>query len=217
MKLVVLGASGGCGRELVKEAARRGHTTTAVVRGSSKLEAPAGVEVLRGDLTSVAFLQSAVRGQDVVLSALGLRMPGLAPWAKPEVPDFLDRATPALVQAMRAEGVKRVVAISAGGVGDSRELIPAAFKAIIATTSLRTAYAALERMERVYLESGLEVCICRPTGLTDEPATGRAVVARGFTGRATIPRADVAAWMLDTAERGAFEHRTPMITVTGAA
>ena len=50
-----------------------------------------------------------------------------------------------------------------------------------------------------------------------EPATGRAVVATRYAGRATIPREDVASWMLDQIEKPAFDARTPMITVTGAS
>jgi nucleoside-diphosphate-sugar epimerase len=213
LRLVVLGASGGCGKHLVEQARKRGHDVLAVARPSSKAEG----EVRRGDLCSVPFLRECFHGRDAVLSALGLRMPGLSPFARAEVPDFLDRSTPAIVEAMRAEGVRRVMAISAGGVGDSHDDIPKVFKVIIATTSLRTAYAALERMEGLYLASGLDVCLPRPTGLTDEPATGKVVIARGFAGRATISRADVAGWMLSALEAPAFPEKTPMITVTGAA
>lgn len=105
----------------------------------------------------------------------------------------------------------------AGGVGDSEAMVPLAFRLFIKATSIRHAYAELARMEAGLLASGLEVCICRPTGLTDGPLTGKAVLATGFTGRATISRADVAHWMLDQLERPAFDQRTPMITVTGAA
>ena len=59
-------------------------------------------------------------------------------------------------------------------------------------------------------------CVARPTGLTDEPATGRAKAVARVVGRAAIPRADVAAWMLDALEAPRFEARTPMLTVTGA-
>lgn|GEM_PF-319520 len=217
MKLVILGASGGCGRHLVEQAVGRRHEVTAVARASSSLDAPTGARTLRGDLTSVAFLRDAVRGQDAVLSALGLRLPGIAPWQRPVDPDFLDRSTAALLEAMGAEGIRRLVAISAGGVGDSHDAVPAAFRAFIAVSALRSVYPALDRMERALLASALDVCICRPTGLTDEPATGRAVVARAIVGRGAIPRADVAAWMLDEVARPAFAAKTPMITVTGAA
>jgi putative NADH-flavin reductase len=215
MKITVLGASGGCGQQLVTLGLQRGHEVTAVVRSAS-WQAPAGVKVHRGDLTNETFLRDALRGSDAVLSALGLRIPGLAPWNKPEQRDFLARSTPAIVAAMKAEGVKRLIAISAGGVGDSRQKVPAVFRAMIATTALRIAYAELEKMEAQFLASGLDVLIARPSGLTDGPATGQVKVTQSYTGRATISRADVATWMLDQLAQPAFpQEKTPMISTTG--
>lgn len=216
MKIAILGATGGCGQELARQALERGHEVRAVVRSSS-WQPPAGAAVLRGDLLSEPFLREAVRGQDAVLSALGQRLPSIAPWARPELPDLLARNAAALVAAMRGEGVRRLLAISAGGVGDSRGKVPAFFRAFIAASALRHAYADLEVMERALLGSGLDVCICRPTGLTDGPRTGQARVCDAIAGRATISRADVAAWMLDELQQPRYGGQTPMITVTGAA
>lgn len=216
MKLAILGASGGCGAHLVTQAQERGHEVTAVVR-SVAWHPPAGVRVYRGNLANVDFLRAALKGQEAVLSALGLRIAGLAPWRKPEQPDFLVRSTSALLEAMKAEGVRRLEAISAGGVGDSRAQMPGAFKAMIALTSLKFAYGELEKMEQLMLASGLDVCLCRPSGLTDGPATGQVRVATRYAGRPTISRADVASWMLDQLDQSPFPHRTPLISVTGVA
>ncbi len=217
MKIAVLGASGGCGQQLVTLGAQRGHEVTAILR-SATWQAPAGVRVVRGDLTNETFLREAIRGCDAVLSGLGLRLPGLAPWNKPEQADFLRRSTPAIVAAMKAEGVKRIIAISAGGVGDSRPKVPGVFRLMIATTALKTAYAELEKMESLLLASGLDVLIARPTGLTDGPVTGQVKVVTSFQGRATISRADVAGWMLEQLAQAAFpQEKAPMITVTGVA
>jgi putative NADH-flavin reductase len=142
-------------------------------------------------------------------------MASIAPWAKPEVADLLTRFGPALVAAMKATGVKRVLAVSAGGVGDSRMAVPAIFRAMISFTGLKHAYAELEVFERTLLGSGLEVTLCRPTGLTDGARTGQVKVVTSFTGRASISRADVAAWMLEEVARPTLAWRTPMITVTG--
>ncbi|MCO4772247.1 MAG: NAD(P)H-binding protein [Deltaproteobacteria bacterium] len=217
MKVVVLGASGGVGRELVTQAKKRGHDVTAVGRASSSIEVPDGVSVVRCDLSDEAGLTGAFAGADVVLSGVGLRLPGLSPFAKAEVPDLLTTTTPVVVAAMKAAGVGKVVAVSAGGVGDSRALMPGFFKVFIALTSMRGAYKELEVMEQVYRDSGLDVCCVRPTGLSDDEATGKAVSTRKLDGRAEIPRADVAAWMLDEAEAASFSEFGPLITVTGAA
>ncbi len=215
MKILILGASGGCGQQLVKLAVERGHTVTAAVRPSSPWKAPAGLRVVQGELGDAAFLEQALSGQEAVLSGLGLRLPGLAPWSQAEVPDLLSRTTPVLVAAMKAAGVSRLVAVSAGGVGDSRDKVPAFFRFFVQATALRHAYVELEKMESLLLGSGLDVCLPRPTGLTDGPLTGEVKVCQSFSGRATISRADVAAFMLDEVVKPTFEHRTPMISVTG--
>jgi putative NADH-flavin reductase len=216
MKIVVLGASGGCGQQLVQQAVAAGHDVTAVVRSKSWQAPSPKVRVVAGDVTSVAFLKEALAGQEAVLCALGLRLKSLAPWEKPEVADLLTRTGPALVEAMKACGVKRVLAVSAGGVGDSRTMIPGFFRVMMGLTALRHAYAELEVFERTLLSCGLEVSICRPTGLTDGERTGQVKVVTAMKGRATISRADVAGWMLGEVVKPSLEHRTPVITVTGA-
>lgn len=215
MRLAIVGASGGCGGHLVTAALARGHEVVAVVRPSSQLTVPASVLVRRGALDDSAFLADAFAGSDAVLSALGVRAAGFSPFAKVEDLGFLRRSTPAIVAAMKQQGVRRVVAISAGGVGDSYAWMPAVFKAIIKTSVLRKVYPELEVMERLYLQSGLDVCVVRPSGLTDAGKTGRARVVTSFAGRASIPRADVAAFMLDALAAPAFAQRTPVITVDG--
>lgn len=70
--------------------------------------------------------------------------------------------------------------------------MPPAFSVFIHGSSLRHVDPAQARMERIWPESGREVCILRPTGLNDEPATGRARVVPRVVGRATVPRGDEA-------------------------
>jgi putative NADH-flavin reductase len=215
MRLIVLGASGGCGKALVAQAVERGHAVTAVVREGSAHHVPAGATVKTGSLTDAAFLASAFSGHDVVLSSLGIKLKSIAPWAKPEQADFLTRCTPVIISAMQSAGVRRICAISAGGVGDSNAMVPGFFRALIRFSALGKAYGELEVMERLLLASGLEVCLPRPTGLTDGPLAGGVRVVTQLRGRATISRADVASWMLDQLQTPGFEYRSPMITVTG--
>jgi uncharacterized protein YbjT (DUF2867 family) len=89
--------------------------------------------------------------------------------------------------------------------------MPAAFRAFISLTALRSVYPALDRMEQAYLASGLDVCIVRPPGLTDAAGGQPLAIVRGFEGRAQVARADVASWMLDQLERPSFEARTPLV------
>jgi putative NADH-flavin reductase len=215
MKIVVLGASGGCGRLLVEQAVERGDSVVAVGRAASDLPERPGVEVRRGDVGDAAFLTGCFAGADVVISALGHRLPGLAPWHKPSDPTLLDRVAAAMVEAAKATGVQRLMAISAGGVGPSWDAMPGVFQFFIRCSSLRNVYPTLARMEEALLGSGLDVCVARPSGLTDGPVTGDVRIVSTYKGQAQISRADVAAWMLDQAHEPGFAHRAPLITVTG--
>ena len=216
MHLAIVGASGGCGRHLVQQALAAGHTITAIGRSSSDLSHAPEASQRRGDVGDEAFLTEAFSGAEVVLAAIGLKLSGISPFARCEDPTLLRRAGPAIARAAEAASVRRILAISAGGVGDSYAQMPGFFKALIATTSLRIAYRELERFEAALFAGSVETCCVRPTGLTDAPATGEAVVAHRLSGRATIPRADVAAFMLAHLD-GDPPGRGPVITVTGAA
>lgn len=210
MRVVVLGASGGVGKQLLLEASAAGHEVVAVGRGSSNIEAgPWSVE--RGDLTDETFLTHCLKGADVVLSGLGSRLPGIAPWHQLEQPGFLPSSTSALVAAARATGIRRIVVVSAAGVGDSFPHVPGFFKIFIKTTALRHAYAELEQMEKTLLDSGLEVVIARPPGLSHGPKTGRGQIVTEFAGRNSISRADVAAWMVTHLSGPLPSLRTPLV------
>ena len=216
MKIAVLGASGACGQQLMTQAVERGHTVTAVVRATSELPETTGVTVCRGSLTDTAFLARALEDCDAILSALGFRIGGLGPWNKPPDPTFLEQSAKAVVAAAEQAGVTRLMAISSGGVGDSWDIVPGAFRFFVRCTALRHVLPRLGDMEAAYLSSGMDVCMVRPAGLTNAEATGKAVVTHGFSGQAQIPRADVAAWMLDALAQSPFAHRKPLITVTGS-
>jgi len=213
MKIVVFGASGNCGRHFVRLAAARGHAVTAVVRDGSQAEALANVTVARGDVQDAGFVASVLRGQDAVMSGLGMRY--RHPWAARQSPDdFISSSTTRIVDGMRASGVSRISVISAAGVGDSRPALNLPMRIFVATSNVGVSYADLERVEQVLRGSGLDWQAVRPTTLTHKAATGRVRRTTRYPATATIPREDVAAFMLQELERPEFSARTPMITVT---
>jgi putative NADH-flavin reductase len=109
MKLTIVAATGGIGRQLLEQALAAGHEVTAVVRNPNKLSRE--VRTVTADLTAAdpAALQSAVAGADAVLSGLGPRSNAEA--------GITWRGTRAIVAAMQATGVRRIVAVSAAPIG----------------------------------------------------------------------------------------------------
>src|SRR5689334_10058504 len=107
MVLFIVGATGGTGRALVAQAVARGHRVTAFVRSPGKLGAPpTGVTVVQGDPRSAAELGAAMKGCDVVISALGPPIPSLRRTT------ILGEGAKATTTAMTAAGLGRLLIVS---------------------------------------------------------------------------------------------------------
>ncbi|MFF8725592.1 NAD(P)-dependent oxidoreductase [Streptomyces sp. NPDC015171] len=199
MKLTVFGATGGIGRELVRQALDAGHDVTAVVRNPSGFGVTgARLEVVRSDLTGSEELRAAVRGRDAVLSGLGARSRKDAGVAA--------RLTRAVLGAMEAEDVRRLVVVSAGPVGPAPAddgLLDRGMRGVVSAV-LKDVYADLREMEAALARSGTDWTSVRPPRLQDKPLTGRyRRVVGGFPARGRfIARADVAHAMLSAIDAG---------------
>lgn len=193
MKLTVFGATGGIGQEIVKQALSAGHTVTAVVRDPARFTVTGErLEVFRADLQAPGALRPAVAGRDAVLSGLGPRRR-----ADAGVATGLTRS---ILRAMEAEGVRRLLVVSAGPVGPEPADSPLADRAMLKVVGavLKPVYVDLTAMEAELAGSATDWTSVRPPRLQDKPVTGsyRTVVG-GFprSGR-FIGRADVAHAML---------------------
>ncbi|MFE2098304.1 NAD(P)-dependent oxidoreductase [Streptomyces sp. NPDC059468] len=193
MKLTVFGATGGIGREIVRQALDAGHRVTAVVRDPARLDVTgSALEVFRADLTDPQELRAAVAGRDAVLSGLGARSRKDAGVAA--------RLTRTVLGAMEAEDVRRLLVVSAGPVGPEPEndgLLDRSMRGLVSAI-LKDVYADLREMEAGLARSGTDWTSVRPPRLQDKPLTGsyRTVVG-GFPPKGRfIARADVAHAML---------------------
>lgn len=193
MKLTVLGATGGTGRQVVQQALGAGHTVTAVVRDPARLAVAraAGLDVVRADVADPTALAPLVAGRDAVLSALGTH--GRGPRS------VCADAARAAVRAMQEAGVRRGVWVSASAIerGDGDGALVRLAQPILATL-LRQAYADLRAMESAVRASGLDWTVVRPPRLTDGPRTDgpRRTLDRTVPGGTVVSRADLAGAML---------------------
>jgi putative NADH-flavin reductase len=209
MKLTVIGASRGIGRKVVDYALTRGHSVRAVARsaGAMGIEAE-GFEAMPGDATDPALLARAVAGVDAVILAVGVPRNLRALQAT----TLFSSITQALIPAMEDAGVKRLLAVTGFGAGDSEaklstlEKIP--FKLV-----LGRAYADKAIQEELIKGSTLDWTIARPGILNDNAMTGKyQVLVEPETWRqGIISRADVAHFLVHAAEDGSHIHKTPAI------
>ena len=164
MQIALFGATGRTGRLVQDRLLARGDRVRALVRDPAKLAPRAGLETLAGDARDATAVARAVTGADAIVCCLGMHditVPAT---------DFSD-AVRTIVDAARAAGVRRIVAIASAGVLDdprgglrNQHGLPSAFANIAAehTRNLRT----LEG-------SGLDWTLMCPIDLVDAPG-GRA-------------------------------------------
>jgi putative NADH-flavin reductase len=205
MKILVLGATGGTGRLIVRDAVAKGHSVVALVRSAARADLP-GAALIEGDVTHEITLGRALDGCDAVVSALGTGM-GFRKVS------LLTEATRALVPAMTRSGVRRLVCVSALGVGDSRGHGGFIFDRLFQPLLLSQAYKDKDRQEAAIRASSLDWVIVRPGMLTDDPAQGsvRAVIDLAGVNGGKIARADVARFVVDQLKIDTWLRRTPVL------
>ena len=207
-KLLILGATGGTGRLILKQALARGYEVTVLVRSPEKGRDLKGAKLIIGDARDEATLRKALKGQDAVISALG------TPASPFREVTLLSTATRALVNAMQAENVSRLVCITGMGAGDSAGHGGFLFDKLIFPLLLRKVYADKNRQEAIVRESGLDWTLVRPSVLNDKAGGGTVRTLTdlsGFDG-GSIAREDVAKFVLDQLQADTWLRRSPLIT-----
>jgi putative NADH-flavin reductase len=195
-RLLVLGATGGTGLEIVRRALEHGHSVTALVRSPERLaEFHGRIEVERGDLLDRADLAHAISGHDAVVSAFGPRVP-----ISPADAHLLQQFAQALVPAMLDARVRRVVVESVAFLfRDS--IVPPAY--LLGRLLFPGVVADAAAMEQIVSKSALDWTLVRPPQLTDKPFTGSYRMREGRLPHFgfSISRADVADYMIRAVEQ----------------
>jgi putative NADH-flavin reductase len=206
MKLAIFGASGKTGTELVKQALEQGHTVTAFVRDPARLAIEdENLTFITGDVFDPVSVDQAVLGQDAVVVALG---------AASDLQKTTVRTTGTIniIESMQKNDVKRLVVVTAMGVGESWDDL-SLFNKLFFATLLRGSRTDHEAQEVAVKESGLDWTIIRPSGLTDTPLTGVYDVGQNISAATSkIARADVADLILKELQQNMYIGRAVTIT-----
>ena len=206
MKVLVIGAAGKSGEALVSEALAAGHKVTAFVRGAAQYK-KANVRVVAGDVLDAVDV--AVAGQDAVIDALG----GKTPW---KVTTMETSAAHNIVEAMRCNGVRRLLKISVVGAGESVKNAGFFNKHLLMRTFLRGLLVDKAGMEAKIEGSNLDWTLVRPPMLTNVEKTGVARVLSTESGEKAhkIGRADLAAFMIQQLESSRYVCQAMTVTTT---
>jgi len=205
-RLLIIGATGGTGRQLVTQALERGHTVTAFVRNPSKLpiEHPQ-LQIIQGDVLNYASVEAAVRGQDAVLSALGHKR-----YFYPN--RILSEGTRNILRAMEVHGIPRLVCETSLGLGDSVGRLGLYYTFFIIPVILPFYFWDKTRQERLIAASNVELVIVRPGVLTNGEKRGvyrHGLTVGSFIWTVRISRADVADFMLNQVGDNTYLRTSP--------
>ena len=205
MKLIVFGATGKTGREIVNQSLEQGYEVTAFVRDPAKMTLEhSDLKVKKGDIFDFTSVTQAIQGQDAVICSLGTSELGKT--------TVRSEGTANIVKAMEENHVNRLIVITAMGVAESWSTLSFVNKLFFATL-LRNSREDHEKQEVVVKESNLDWTIIRPSGLTDSLLTERYDIGVNILAKTSkIARADVAHAIIKEVHDNTFVHKAVTIT-----
>lgn len=211
MRVLICGATGNVGRLTVDKALKVGHEVTAFARSPEKLDERENLHKAQGDVMDAASVEAAMEGQEAVVIVFGTPVNW---FTLTSVPDLCTTGTLNIMSAMKEHGVKRLVCMTAIGVGDSKGHGRFVFDNLILPIMLGRIYVDKNRQEREVMQSNLDWTIVRPTELTNESESGNYRVLLDLEGKKakTIPRANVADFLVQQIDSERYLHQTPLIT-----
>lgn len=208
-RITVFGATGGTGKQLVKQALAAGYEVVAYVRDPSKLDMNhERLTVVSGELSDQASIENAIRGADAVLSTLG---PHGRSRDKP-----ITRGMQNISATMKKQNVRRLIitsTLSAKDPNDKPDLRTRAMINLVKIT-MNAAYEDIVSVAEMVRTSNLDWTIVRLALLNNKPKTGK--VKAGYLGRGEvgtrISRADIADFMLKQIDDTKYLRQAPAIS-----
>jgi putative NADH-flavin reductase len=168
------------------------------------------LEKVFGDALDTDTIRNALKNVNVVVQTLGV---DISPRAIFEPTTLFSQSTRLLIGAMKAAGVKRLIAVTGLGAGDSRGHGGFLYDTVAFPLLLKRVYDDKDVQESLIRSSGLDWIIVRPGLLTNSPATGqyRVLIAPNDWRFGTISRVDVADFIVRQIDDTALIGATPLL------
>ena len=205
MNLTIFGASGQTGLFVVERALLRDDHVTAYVRSPETFPlSAANLVVLPGDVRMPGPVAKAIEGADAVICTVGTR-PGTGK------SNVCSEATVNILAGMKQHGVRRLIAVTAAGSGDSGPKTGALAKLFM---KVFVSLEDKERQEQLISESDVDWTIVRPPMLNNEPHTGSYKVGEDLQpGIASkFARADLADFIIEQLTDDTYLRQAPTVS-----
>ncbi|WP_061859902.1 NAD(P)-dependent oxidoreductase [Priestia megaterium] len=186
MNILILGATGRVGSQIVTHALHDGHHVTVLVRNPEKIQINNGnLTIIQGNVLNEDDIVRSIGGVDVVISALNT-----------DGTTTLSESMPLIIEAMKEQGIQRIITIGTAGILQSRST-PQSMRYQLRKTKGRSVRAAKEhhKVYKMLKQSRLEWTIVCPTYLPDRERIGKYRVEDNF-----LPEGGTEISVSDTAE-----------------
>ncbi len=212
MRVLLLGATGYSGKAVLAEAIKQGHKVTVLVRDASKVPIQhTNLTIVEGDVLDPGVVASVLHKQQAVIQCLGLGGKGDG---KPST--FISDATKIMVAEMEKQNVKRLIAMSNVGAGNSIAFQPWFFRKIILPYFMKWLQAIIDdknRMEPIIMDSNLDWTIVRCPNIVDKPTRGGCIATLDGKGlKLSVTLEDMAKFMLLQLTDDIFVKQAPSIS-----
>lgn len=212
MKVVIFGATGFSGQAILKEAIQQGHEVTILVRDPSKIKIQHNsLTVVQGDVMNRNAVASVLHHQEVVIQCLGVGGKGNG---KPNT--FISDATKIIIEEMEKNKVRKLIAMSNVGAGNSMTFYPWVFSKVILPYFMKWLKVIIEdknKMEPMIMNSNLNWTIVRCPNVIDKPPKGICHATLDGKGlKLSITLGDVASFMVNQIVDNTYSKQAPSIS-----
>ncbi len=169
MRILLLGATKGLGKEILKEALSLGFEINCLVRNTKKFPVEQNnIRVFEGDATSSIDLENAVQDSKIIISTLNVMRKNLFPWSNiTNDKNTISKSSKNIIEISKRKKVKHLISVSAWGVNESLDHIPIWFKLLIKNSNLKYPYIDHGKSEKLLVNSNLNWTILRPSALVN--------------------------------------------------
>jgi putative NADH-flavin reductase len=212
MKVIIFGATGFSGQAILANSIKQGHEVTILVHDASKIPIKhQNLTIVEGNVLNPQTVASVLHHQEAVIQCLGVGGKGDG---KPTT--FISDATKIIVDEMQNKKIKRLIAMSNVGAGNSIAFQPWFFTKIILPYFMKWLKVIIEdknRMEPIIMNSNLDWTIVRCPNIVDKPAKGRCNATLDGKGlKLSITLSDLSKFMVDQLKQTAFIKQAPSVS-----
>jgi len=212
MKVTIFGATGFSGQAILADSIKQGHEVTILVRDASKIPIKhQNLTIVEGNVLNPQTVASVLHHQEAVIQCLGVGGKGDG---KPTT--FISDATKVIVDEMQKQQIKRLIAMSNVGAGNSIAFQPWFFTKIILPYFMKWLKVIIEdknRMEPIIMNSNLDWTIVRCPNIVDKPAKGTCNATLDGKGlKLSITLSDLSKFMVDQLKQTVFIKQAPSVS-----